>query len=273
MLSVLTLNLWHDNGPYAERRRLLRGWIDRLNPDLIGFQEALRGDKVDQVAELLNGAGYYLDYVRASAFWVGEGVDFGNAVASRWPILDRAELRLPDAGDGETRAALSVMVDAPVGPVALCVTHLNWKAHHGWARERQVVAVCDFARRRRPPDGFPPILVGDFNAEPESAEIRYVTGMQSLDGRSVHFYDAWRLAGGGGDGATWSNHNAYARLGLEPDRRIDYIFTGAPKRNGIGLVERCRVVCNQEVGGIWPTDHFGLYAELRTEPLPGLAAT
>ena len=42
-LSVLSLNLWHDAGPYTERAKSLREWIDRLDPDLIGFQEALRG--------------------------------------------------------------------------------------------------------------------------------------------------------------------------------------------------------------------------------------
>ncbi len=42
VLSVLTLNLWHDSGPYRRRSQRIREWIDRLDPDLIGFQEALR---------------------------------------------------------------------------------------------------------------------------------------------------------------------------------------------------------------------------------------
>ena len=54
-LSVLTLNLWHDSGPYLQRARI-REWIDRLHPDLIGFHEALRGPELDQVAELLAGS-------------------------------------------------------------------------------------------------------------------------------------------------------------------------------------------------------------------------
>lgn len=275
-LSILTLNLWHDAGPYAERARRIQEWLDRLDPDLIGFQEALRGPGRDQVAELLEGRGYQLDFVCAAAlerpghaFPKGE---FGNAVASRWPIADREELRLPDAGDGETRAALAVTVDAPVGPVGLTCTHLNWKFRHGAVRERQVVAVCDLALRRRPRGGFPPLLVGDFNAEPDSAEMRYVTGRQSLEGRSVAFLDAWPTAGDGGAGITWSNANPYARSALEPDRRIDYIFAGFPVRSGVGMLESCRVVCDDGRDGIWPSDHFGVYAELRTEPLPGREA-
>ena len=269
VLSVLTLNLWHDSGPWARRAERIREWIDRLDPDLIGFQEALRGPKHDQVEQLLEGGGYHLDFAAASPFWrdgsEGEKAELGNAVASRWTIRDREELRLPDGGDGETRAALSVTVDAPFGPVGFTCTHLNWKFNQGAIRERQVVAVCDLALRRRPRGGFPPILVGDFNAEPDSSEIRFVTGLQSLGGRSVALLDAWRMAGDAGPGTTWSNTNVYARPALEPDRRIDYIFVGFPQRSGLGQVVECRVVCDDERGGVWPTDHFGVYAELRAE--------
>ena len=84
----------------------------------------------------------------------------------------------------------------------------------------------------------------------------------------MSFLDAWRMAGDGGPGITWSNTNDYARAALEPDRRIDYIFAGFPQRNGVGRIERCRVVCDDARDGVWPTDHFGVYAELRTEPFP-----
>jgi len=270
-LSVLTLNLWHDSGPWPERAARIREWIDRLEPDLIGFQEALRTDGRDQVAELLEGRGYHLAYAPATPFW-REGSafshgQFGNAVASRFPIVEREAIALPDAGDGEKRSALSVTLDSPFGPLSFTCTHLHWKFRHGEVRERQVQAVCELVLRRRLRAGFPSILVGDFNAEPEAAEIRYVTGLQSLGGRSVAFLDAWRTVGRG-SGITWSNQNAYARVALEPDRRIDYIFTGFPMRSGVGQLLDCRVVCNDEKDGVWPSDHFGLYAELRSEPRP-----
>ena len=269
-LSILTLNLWHDLGPWEARAKRIREWIDRLDPDLIGFQEALRSRAYDQVAELLAGREYHLDYARASGLWRDKSIDFGNAVAARWPIREREELMLPDGDDGETRSALAVTLDTPLGPLSFTCTHLNWKYQQGAIRELQVVAVCDLALRRRPRDGFPSILVGDFNAEPDSNEIRYVTGLHSLHGRNVYFHDAWRRVGQGGCGDTWSNRNPYARVNLEPERRIDYVFAGFPQRNGIGLLESCRVVCDDEHDGVWPSDHFGVYAELRTEPIPGL---
>jgi endonuclease/exonuclease/phosphatase family metal-dependent hydrolase len=270
-LSVLTLNLWHDQGPWPERAARVREWIERLNPDLIGFQEVLRGGSGrDMLAELLDRRSYHFAHAPATPFWREDSAyhpgEFGNAIASRFPILESEAIALPDAGDGEKRSALSATLDSPLGRVSFTCTHLHWKFRHGEVRERQVQAVCDLVLRRRVRGGFPSILVGDFNAEPDSAEIRYVTGLQSLAGRSVAFLDAWRTVGQGA-GITWSNRNAYARLALEPDRRIDYIFTGFPLRSGVGQLLDCRVVCNDEKDGVWPSDHFGVYAELRSEPL------
>lgn len=270
-LKVLTLNLWNASGPWPERAKRIREWIDRLDPDLIGFQEAVHQPGFDQVADLLDGRGYHTDFVEISAYWQ-EGHEanagkVGNAIASRFPILSRAELALPESGDGEKRAALRVVVDAPVGPTNFTVTHLNWKLDHGCVRERQVVPLCAFAAEGSLRDVFPPLLVGDFNAEPDSSEIRYVQGLHSLDGGSVCFVDAWRTAHSEGPGITWDNSNPWARLEREPDRRIDYVFAGLPPKSGLGQVLACRVVCNDERDGIWPSDHFGVYAELRDEPV------
>jgi endonuclease/exonuclease/phosphatase family metal-dependent hydrolase len=268
-LRVLSLNLWHHEGPWARRRARIREWIDRLDPDVIGFQEVLRGEAFDQLAELLGGLERHVAFARASDFWADPRLAFGNAVVSRWPLEQRAVLPLPDAGDGETRCALSVTLRAPFGPVLFTCTHLNWRLHHGHVRERQAAALADFVLTRRPRRGFPPVVVGDLNAEPDSTEIRYLVGLHSLAGRSVHFRDAWRIAGDGGAGFTWSRRNPYTRPSLEPERRIDYVLAGYPQPDGLGVIDACRVVCDDERDGVWPSDHFGVYAELRSEPTPG----
>ena len=269
-ISVLTLNLWHDSGPWPARLARIGEWLDALQPDLIGFQEVLRGESFDQLATILEGRDYHSDYVHASPFWREEDSDmsFGNAVASRWPIVDRHELVLPDRGDGETRSALTVRIDAPVGDISFTTTHLNWKLHQSDTRCAQVEALARHVIGLRPREGFPPIVVGDFNAEPDSDEIRFMRGAHAIGETSVYFNDAFRVAGGPSDGPghTWCNRNPYARTAFEPDKRIDYIFTGYPTREGVGQLEHCRVVCNDEKDGVWPTDHFGVYAELRDTP-------
>jgi len=270
-LTVLSLNCWNTSGPYERRRERIREWIERLDPDLIGFQEILRGGAVDMLDDLAP-QGFHTDFADAQPFWLDTDQAFGNAVASRWPITDREAVRLPGEETDEQRIALSVTIDSPVGEVSFTCTHLNWKFHHGMVRERQVVPLCDLVLRRRPRGGFPPILVGDFNAEPDSTEIRYVKGLHAIDDRSAFFHDAWAVAGEGSDGMTWSNRNPYAAMALEPDRRIDHVFVGYAirfgDRYGVGKIESCRVVCDDERDGVWPSDHLGLCVELRTDPLP-----
>jgi endonuclease/exonuclease/phosphatase family metal-dependent hydrolase len=266
-LRVLTLNLWHDQGPWSERAVRIRDWLDRLDPDVVGFQEALRAPGLDQVAELLEARLPNRDYAIAGRFRRGDReLEFGNAIAIRWPIAERHARALPDRSDGETRALLHVAIDAPFGRLPFACTHLHWKFHHGDTRCAQVAVVAEEVLARRIRGGFPPVLVGDFNAEPDADEIRFLTGGHPLGGKTVYFHDAWRVAGSG-DGITWSNRNPYARANLEPNRRIDYVFAGYPTPQGIGLVEHCRVVCDDDAGGVWPSDHFGVYAELRTDPL------
>ena len=266
-LRVLTLNIWNDDGPWEARLPLIRAWIARLGPDLIGLQEVLRGPGTDQLAAIAQGSGYHLDYAEASRFWRDESLAFGNAVLSRWPIVARHERLLPGPGDLELRSALTVLVDAPFGRVSFTNTHLAWRLHHSEVRQRQVVALFDQALKLRPRGGFPPIVVGDFNAEPDSDEIRYATGLHTLLGRSVHFRDAYeqvrRRKGDADAGYTWNNDNPHAAQVREPDRRIDYLFAGYPPRDGLGHITDCRLVCNEPEAGVWPSDHLGVYAELQ----------
>jgi len=266
-LKVLTLNIWNRSGPWEKRCPRIREWVDRLEPDVIGFQEVYHRDDYSQATEVCDGLDYSLEHASVIEY---EGYRFGNAVASRWPVTDSAFIELPTGERSEGRCAINTLIDAPFGALSFTSTHLNWKLHDGRSRELQVQALSDFVLSRRPRGGFPPIVVGDFNAEPASDEIRFMSGFHSLGGRSVMFYDAWRIAGEG-PGTTWSNRNDFASIALEPERRIDYIFAGYPKRmtddHGVGKIETCRVVCNDEVDGVWPSDHFGVYAEVRTEPL------
>jgi endonuclease/exonuclease/phosphatase family metal-dependent hydrolase len=121
------------------------------------------------------------------------------------------------------------MVNSPYGTIPFtCATTAFYMTHHGYKRERQMPALNEFARGRVKTD-FPAILVGDFNTDPESAEIRYLRGLQSLEGVSAYWCDAWDHAGDGSKGTTWSKNNDFAAWAPWPNRRIDYIFVAQPQ--------------------------------------------
>jgi len=122
--------------------------------------------------------------------------------------------------------------------------------------------VTDQMRGLAPLSGFPPILMGDFNAEPDSDEIRFLRGRTSLGGTSVYFSDAFAIAGNGTSGATFCRANPFAAPAREPDRRIDYIFVRGPDEQGRGEPLDARLCFDKPHDGVFASDHFGVVATI-----------
>jgi endonuclease/exonuclease/phosphatase family metal-dependent hydrolase len=60
------------------------------------------------------------------------------------------------------------------GPIWVHTTHLHYRLDDGVAREHQVAAIDAAIRAHRGNDDPPQILCGDFNATPDSDEIRFL---------------------------------------------------------------------------------------------------
>jgi endonuclease/exonuclease/phosphatase family metal-dependent hydrolase len=264
-LSVASWNLWWRFGPWADRQPAIDATLQRLAPDVVCLQEVFETrDGVRQAERIAAALGGY-----HSVYAAGLGLDlsaesFGNAVLSRWPIRSHEVRRLP-APDGldELRVALRVDIDGPRGPIEVFCTHLNWRLDQSAVRQDQVRALCEFVAETAERRTFPPVVGGDFNAEPDAEEIRLLTGLAAVPVLGHVFLDAWRTAGDGGAGYTWSNANPFAAVDCEPDRRIDYVLVGYPQDHGAGQVTSARVEATEPVDGIHPSDHAAIYAELR----------
>ena len=124
-------------------------------------------------------------------------------------------------------------VDGPRGPIQVFCTHLNWRLDQSDVRQAQVRAIAELVAGAGPRT-FPPIVCGDFNAEPHSVEIELLTGQRRWRCRRPRA--AGRLARRAPDrpGYTFANSNPYAASQLEWDRRLDYVFVGWPKAGGRG---------------------------------------
>ena len=187
-LRVLTVNVQNDEG---DRRRtgLLNQELRRLRPDLVAFQEVCYPERWDQFTALLAGTGLHPTH---QAGVLGDDLPQhadrhdGTAIGTLWPhrVLDVTPGRL-----GELHWwTLAVVVPVPeLGELLFLVPTTSWRLDAEAARERQAVDVTDLDARHRTP--LPTIIAGDLNATPEAASIRYLTGLQSLDGRSAHFHD------------------------------------------------------------------------------------
>ncbi len=107
--------------------------------------------------------------------WDQGGWTSGIGVVSRWPITQRERQALRgDDGDGNGEALLNV-IDGPRGPVQLFVVTLDYPLHASGLRQAQVRQLAAFVARashRR----HPVVVCGDFNAGPDSDELRMLTG-------------------------------------------------------------------------------------------------
>jgi endonuclease/exonuclease/phosphatase family metal-dependent hydrolase len=260
-VRVLTWNLWWRFGPEERRRPAIAATLAALDPDVVALQEVWgEPGGTNFAAELAEGLGFDSAYAARLEL---DGVQFGNAVLSRWPITSSTPTPLPAPPEAdEQRLVLRADVDGPRGPLQVFSTHLNWRFDHSAVRQQQVRAIAEVVAGARPRT-YPPVLCGDFNAVPDSDEIRMLTGRAAGPVEGLVFHDAWEAAGDGGPGHTWSNANPYAVLDLEPDRRIDYVLVGWPKAGGAGHVTSCEVVGTSPVDGVVPSDHYGVLAELR----------
>ncbi len=280
-LSVSTLNIWNKAGPWAERLPLIRKQLTELSPDVLGLQEALRfvpdeqnppvpSPENCQATEIAAGLGYNVAYGVAADY--SGGLKFGNALLTRYKILDHRTFRLPGADTGETRSMLYALLETPWGRLPVFVTHLNWKLHHGIVRAKQVVYVAERIMVLAPveSDFLPPILMGDFNAAPTADEIRFLRGEHVLDNRSLYFADVWEYAEPASAGHTYARDNAYARKNGEPNRRIDYIFVRGPDREMRGEPSNVRLAFTETAQGpsgtVWASDHYGVACDLSMSP-------
>ncbi|GAA2354969.1 endonuclease/exonuclease/phosphatase family protein [Streptomyces carpaticus] len=272
-MRIMTWNLWWRFGPWERRQGAIAAVLRAERPDICGLQEVWSTAEGHLAERLAAELGMHLAWAPAllPPHWrerlpadAPAGLGVGLAVLSRWPVEESAVVPLP-RGDGpdEGRVALYARIAAPGGPVPFFTTHLHSGPAGSGVRCAQVRTLARLVADRRGGGAFPPVVTGDFNAEPDSDEIRLLGGRltaPAVPGQML--LDAWRYAGPGQPSATWDTANPYLADGLGLDIRVDYIHTGLPAADGTGRVRSVRRAGDGPVDGVWPSDHFAVVAEL-----------
>jgi endonuclease/exonuclease/phosphatase family metal-dependent hydrolase len=96
------------------------------------------------------------------------------------------------------------------------------------------------------------IVIGDFNAVPESPTIARLTAPAPTATRRARLRDAWRAANPDDPGPTMPSE--------APVIRIDYILVGA----GLAVLHAGRLGDQPDDDGFYPSDHQGVIATLDT---------
>jgi len=276
-LRIASLNTGSLIEPHwDERRHETVAWIDRLNADVVCLQETW------QSADSPNSAEWVADHCAADwhvafgglpfpdALWPDPSLLLGSSILSRWPIDHHELIPLPvDPQPASPKPAFLLNLEllcARTAGIDIFSTHLAPPPEQGYHRVAQVLAIDDAIRERSSPDSpLPPILCGDFNAEPNSDEIRFLSGLATINGRSTYFQDAWTASRN--QHAGWTRDGAANELAKNmnlPPKRIDYIFVGNPSDRdpGAGLVTACDLAFHEQITAHHASDHFGLVAEV-----------
>lgn len=267
-MRLATWNLWWKFGPWEARQLPIATEIADVDADVLCLQEVWSDADNDQAELFAASSGRHMARTRNAE---GKAHPFGNAMLSRWPILQQHTIVLPGPdGEPSHRSALFCQIDVPdaVHPWWVVSTHLEWRYTASAHRQRQlgtIVAECERIRSLVP-DTI--VAIGaDFNAVAESDEIRRLTGLSDPYGDKLIFTDAW-AAVTDDPGHTWSRANPHSSNAQWPRRRLDSILVSwpRPKPTGnpiaadlFGLVARPTGEGDSEMV---PSDHYGVVVEL-----------
>ena len=175
--------------------------IEAARPDVVGLQEVSRGWVVNGSVDMLTWLSQRLEL--PFVYGPATGPLWGNAVLSRYPVMDWGNVRLPPDDLVLQRGYLWANLDLGQGRELRVVdTHLHHTGEGQSVRAEQIQALLDFWA-----GDAATVIMGDFNARRNEAETETI--------RQAGLADAHELAGSG---------PGYTSPAKAPHQGIDYIW-------------------------------------------------
>lgn len=213
--------------------------IRRQNPDFVTLNEVdvftnRTGKDVHQARDLAEKLGMEWHFSKAID---RDGGEYGDAVLSKYPILEKRSYRLPCASEqpGEDRSLCVIRVQIDGKDLYVASTHLD----HLSGDASRLVQATEIRRIRDTELEGDLILCGDLNAIPSSNVIATMTSFLTNTGPI----------------------DQYTFPSDDPSRKIDYIMYAPIEHFG---VQNCQVVSrgDQQVGGVDASDHRPVIADI-----------
>jgi endonuclease/exonuclease/phosphatase family metal-dependent hydrolase len=178
--------------------------IEAADPDLVSLNEVddgtLRSGGADEASYLSRATG--LHAVFGPTLLGYDGGRFGNAILSRYPVLDSQDLTLPQITDFEARALLTATIRVDQRTVSFSSLHLSSGSANTADRVLEAEAVARVLRRAQ----HPTIVAGDLNSEPTDLPVSILR---------QYLLDAQEQSG---------SQPGYTIPETDPTGRIDYVL-------------------------------------------------
>lgn len=255
-IDVLTYNIRFDNpedglNSWDERKAFLISQLNFFEPDIFGTQEGL----IHQLKDIERGLGSY-------AFF-GVGRDKGNDEGEHTAIFYKSERivlleestfwlsKTPGKPSKDWDAALPRICTYGLfrmkdGGTRFFVFNTHFDHVGEKAREESAKLILEKINELNP-NGYPVILMGDFNLEIDSKGIQTI--LEELN-------DTHLLVGANVHGPS-GTFNGFG-FSKPVKRRIDFIFVSADKLEAIKSA-----ILSDSKEGRYPSDHLPVFAELR----------
>ena len=234
-MNIISYNIHHGvglDGKLSLKR--IANLITESSGTIIGIQEvdkfySDRSNFEDQAKELATLLNFHYCYEANISLEPTDGNtkdrQYGIAILSKYPIIKSEHILLSSYGK-EQRGVLSATIDINGVYITVYNTHLGLDVP---SRITQVNELIDITARFQGPK----VLLGDFNTEPGSEEIQLLLN-------NTDFVDSFK-----------NIKNANTFPSIDPNKRIDYIFTSAHIRNA-----------NQKVIHSSASDHLPIITKL-----------
>jgi endonuclease/exonuclease/phosphatase family metal-dependent hydrolase len=248
---------------WRNRAALNVATIERSAPDVVGLQEAQRGN-----LEVYRKRMPRYSIVRGPRYGNAAPYDF-NAIlfdAGRLELLDSGGFWLSETPERHSRSWQTRVARSATWALfgilgtELTLVHLNTHLDHVSARARREGSKLIVGRAMEIPahtgQDSPVIVTGDFNSRPGNATYRNFI--------EAGFVDTY-LASGGEDTEAANTFHAFRGAGYRDahpgrgPRRIDWILLRDPW--GHLRVKSHRII-RDESSGLYPSDHYPILAEL-----------
>ncbi len=201
-VRVMTYNLHNGFDPNGHLgMEAIAQVIEAQNPDIVALQEVSRGWVVNGSLDMLEWLSQRLEM----PYVYGPTSDplWGNAILSRYPILESELVELPPDDLLLKRGFIWAKVDVGSGqPLNVIATHYHHPGDGSAVRVMQSETIVEFWD-----DASRTLIMGDLNAEPNAPEMQLL--------RQVGFADALDLT---------AVQPGFTYPATGPTKRIDYIW-------------------------------------------------
>ena len=256
-LSLVSLNLLDDLDLWDQREPLIVRELERLQPDVIAFQEVRMSiNNAQAIADKLGGYEVFL------CPKTGErGRRDALAILSRLPVKEHHEFALGH----QDRVAMRVVIEHKGATWHMATTHTYWHPLDDRTRLQEAERLVEWLPR-------PGVICGDFNAEPHYPSMlkmkeRFQSAHVAVNGKEPAYTCPTPLFRGGGARNT-ARRTSLQMVGLVTKGKleswtgvIDFIFADPTIE-----VKECHVAFNHSAGhdrNIYASDHLGLFAKLQ----------